>query len=103
MSKVKGCTNKNCTAYNVKISRKENFCSKCGSRLSYVCKSRKCDKILEESDGTYCKGCQIDKRDKRDKGKKALKVIAAPVVGVAGAAVTKVKWKDIANILSKIK
>ncbi|MGN1348160.1 MAG: hypothetical protein ACI4VI_04380 [Acutalibacteraceae bacterium] len=101
MAQVKSCTNEKCEAYNEKVNKKENYCSKCGSQLSYVCKNKKCHTFLEETDGTYCISCQAKKDDAKDKRKSIAVKVGTPILGVVGVALA--KGKDIIKNIPKTK
>ena len=69
MSAIKGCINKNCISFKKKIQYKktEDFCSKCGDKLQYVCKNKKCHKQLPDNSEKYCPICLAEKKDKKNK------------------------------------
>ena len=99
MAKVKGCTKSGCVANSKKIHYKKDdeFCSKCGMELSFVCK--KCHTpIAEDNKGSLCLRCVAEKEDKRDvamkkAGKAGQKIL---VVGGIVAGIGKGAW-DIAR------
>lgn len=83
MSKIKGCGSSNCIANKKKIKYKntDEFCSKCGKQLVYVCK--KCfTPIPENSKGSYCIRCQAERDDRKDNTLDKAKKIGGGVVGV---------------------
>lgn len=100
MARVKGCVNDKCLARQKKITyaESEEFCSKCGQRLSYVCK--KCYTPLESA-GKLCVRCQADKDDRNDKRNKWLIGIGSTAAAVTVGALT--KGKDIVKRIPKIK
>ena len=65
MKGVKGCLNVECVAKHKKIHYKhdDNFCSKCGEELKYVCS--KCHAVIGLPGHKYCADCQakINKRN----------------------------------------
>lgn len=96
MAKVKGCTNQNCTVFKKKITSKatEEYCSKCGQPLSYVCK--KCYKPID-SKGKYCTVHQAEKDDNAHNAKKVVLKAGGAALSLGILAVT--KGKDIAKYL----
>lgn len=88
MSNVKGCTNSQCIATKKKIKYKatEDFCSKCGAPLVYVCP--KCYTPIEKNE----KLCAIHQAKKEDQKDKAIKVVKEGGAFVAAAAVF--VWKN---------
>ena len=75
---VKGCINITCAAFHKRISYKksDDFCSKCGQPLYYVCK--KCYKPLENASDRYCPECNeemaLRRAELKEKAMKAGKV-----------------------------
>jgi len=100
MVRVKGCVNEKCAAFKKKITYKESeeYCSKCGQTLSYVCK--KCYTPLEEK-GKYCAIHQAEKDDKADHTKKV--VLGVSGVVLSAGAVVFTKGKDIVKNIPKLK
>lgn len=98
MAKVKGCTNSRCVAHTKKITYKksEDFCSKCGQPLSFVCKS--CYTPIEESQ-KLCVMCQAKVDDRNDKIKDGVLKVGGFVLTVGTVAVS--KGKDIAKYIPK--
>jgi len=80
MGRVKGCLNKNCLTNKKKITYKEgdDYCSKCGEKLSYVCK--KCYTQLPDKLEKYCVRCLAEKEDIKNKRLK----IGGGVLAVGG-------------------
>lgn len=68
--RVKGCPNERCEMHILKVKQDgdDNYCSKCGERLIYVC--AKCFRQLEGTDekGRICRQCEVEIKDKRVKG-----------------------------------
>lgn len=81
MSGVKGCTNSKCVAVKKKITYKEteDFCSKCGGPLTYVCK--KCYTPIEKKE-KLCARHQAEKKDKADKVMKTAAQAGGAVLSV---------------------
>lgn len=92
MAKIKGCTNSRCVAHTKKITYKksEDFCSKCGQPLSFVCKS--CYTPIEKSQ-KLCVMCQAKVDDRNDKIKEVAGQVGVAAVGLVTLAGT--KGKDI--------
>ena len=85
MAKIKGCTKAECNANIKKVHHKKDdeFCTKCGMKLDFVCK--KCHSPIEEkTKGNLCIRCKAEKEDKRDK---RAKQAGQAVGGVAAVAV----------------
>ena len=66
MKKIKGCGNESCEARKNKITYKdsEDFCSKCGSPLVYVCKD--CYTQLNDDSEKLCIRCKAKHDDRRE-------------------------------------
>ena len=77
MKRVKGCLNSSCTEYRkTYFEESDEYCSKCGSKLSYVCKHPKCFKQLPDNGiENICEFHRAEKKDKKDKRNKTLKKI----------------------------
>lgn len=89
----KGCPNPACGANQkmMKFKADDEFCSKCGTQLSFVCSTSKCYSSIEDQGPKHriCASCEAKKADRKDaildKGGKALGglgVVGAVVVGV---------------------
>lgn len=77
MGIVKGCFNKKCVANQKKITYKkaDEYCSKCGRKLYYVCRGKECYTQLPDDSEKYCARCLADKQDSKHKAlKKAGKI-----------------------------
>lgn len=100
MPKIKGCVNKQCEAYKKKVTYKKNeeYCSKCGHRLVYVCK--KCYKPISEKN-KYCIIHQAEQDDEKAKRKKVIVGVGGAVLGI-GALVC-AGSKNIIEHIVKIK
>lgn len=98
MAKIKGCTNSRCVAHTKKITYKksEDFCSKCGQPLSFVCKS--CYTPIEESQ-KRCVMCQAKVDDRNDKIKEVAGQAGVAVLSIGGIILT--KGKDVAKYIPK--
>ncbi len=79
MKMIKGCLNPNCEHGKRKKKKvaddeintlkktykyNDNFCSRCGEKLSYVCKV--CNKSLSTDSADICERCKAVKADKKD-------------------------------------
>ena len=86
---VKGCTNITCGAYHKRIRYKksDDFCSKCGQPLTYVCKN--CFSPVENASDRYCVACSEEMAEKREQ-MKASAVKAGKVALKAGEIAIKV-------------
>ena len=100
MSRVKGCTNSECIAVKKKIMYKEteDFCSKCGGALTYVCK--KCYTPIEKKD-KLCAIHQAEKEDKEDKVKQAAVTLGGMALSAGAFVVT--NGKSIVKNIPKFK
>lgn len=98
MAKLKGCTNSYCAAHKKKVTYKatEEFCSKCGQPLSFVCKS--CYTPIEESQ-KLCVMCQAKIDDRNDKIKNGALKVSGFLLTVGTVAVS--KGKDITKHIPK--
>lgn len=100
MANVKGCINAACVAHEKQTLYKDvdDYCSKCGNRLVYVCK--KCHTQLPDSSKQFCEYCLAEKQDKTDRTLKKVGVIAsgAAAVGIAAVNVGKLAIKGIAKL-----
>lgn len=104
MLRVKGCVNETCVANQKKITYKEadDYCSKCGSKLHYVCKE--CYTQLPDDSEKYCVRCLAEKQDRKDKTKNHALKIAGGAVGAAGVVVASIgKGKEIIKVIAKLK
>ena len=63
---MKGCTNITCAAYHkrTQFKKTDDFCSKCGQPLSYVCK--KCHTPVDGASIKYCLSCAEEMAAKRE-------------------------------------
>ena len=88
MKANRGCVNPECKAYKkIKYKDDDNFCSKCGRPLYYVCSD--CWKALEDDSETLCLACKTRRAQKKAEQKEAIKegaqAVAGVVVAVGGA------------------
>ena len=90
MAKIKGCTNSQCVAHTKKITYKksEDFCSKCGQPLSFICKS--CYTPIEESQ-RLCIMCQAKVDDRNDKIKDGVAKVGTAALSLGVAVLSKGK------------
>ena len=98
MAKVKGCTNSRCVAHTKKITYKksEDFCSKCGQPLSFVCKS--CYTPIEESQ-KLCVMCQAKVDDRNDKIKDGVLKVGGAALSIGAVVLS--KGKDLTKYIPK--
>ena len=75
MKRVKGCLNSNCKEYKKTYYKEsDEYCVKCGTKLSYVCKHPKCFKqIPDDVKENYCPVHIAERKDKKEKRVKPLK------------------------------
>lgn len=88
MAKIKGCTKAGCNANTKKVHFKKDdeFCTKCGMKLEFVCK--KCHSpIAETTKGNLCVRCKAEKEDKRDKAVKQGGQAVGGALAIGGALV----------------
>lgn len=92
MKRNKGCPDEACEAHVRKIKYKssDQFCSKCGSELVYVCKG--CYTILPNASNKFCTRCISKTEDRKDKFMGAANKIGGGMAtfGVAAAALGKI-------------
>lgn len=92
MKRVKGCLNSQCSEYKKSFYKEsDEFCVKCGTKLSFVCKNPKCFKQIPDNImGNLCPVHYAEKQDKKErrheKVVKAGSVVAAGVAVVGGIA-----------------
>lgn len=90
MKRVKACLNSNCTEYKrTYYKESDEYCVKCGAKLSYVCKHPKCFKqIPDDVKENYCPVHIAARQDKKEKRREAVKKIGGGILAVGGLAVT---------------
>ena len=95
-NRKKGCPNEACEAHKKEIKWKaeESFCSKCGTKLVFVC--AKCFKEIEDIDEKHklCARCEQERNDNMQKIKEGAKNAGKAVAAVGGAIAVKA-GKDI--------
>lgn len=84
MKRVKGCLNCNCEEYKkTQYKDTDEFCVKCGTKLSYVCKDKKCFKqIPDDIEEKYCPIHIAERKDKKEKRQDKLKKAGGVVLGL---------------------
>lgn len=99
MGMVKGCLSENCIARKKRIHYKktDEFCSKCGNKLSYVCAD--CFKQLPDDSQKYCITCAANRKDKKDTAKSAVGKIGGGVLAVGGIVLS--AGKIVADVIRK--
>lgn len=100
MKRVKGCLNSNCKEYRKTYYKEsDEYCVKCGTKLSYVCKQPKCFKqIPDDAKEKYCPIHAVERQDKKEKRNESLKKLGSGALAVCGAAVAVCKTViDIKN------
>lgn len=90
MTRAKGCLNSSCSEYKKNYYKaSDEYCVKCGAKLSYVCKYRKCFKqIPDDVIETYCPVHIAERQDKKEKRGDTLKKVGDGVLMVGGAIIT---------------
>ncbi|HHX61626.1 MAG TPA: hypothetical protein GX707_13100 [Epulopiscium sp.] len=98
MRRLKGCSSVKCIANKNKHTFKEanNYCSKCGNTLYYVCK--KCHTQLPGDSDKYCVRCSAQKQDKKESTLKIAGGITMTVVVAAAST-----GKKVIKVMSKLK
>lgn len=86
MKKVKACLNSECSeCKKTYYKATDEFCVKCGSRLSYVCKHKNCFKALpDDSKDVLCPVHLAEKKDREEKVKDGLMKVGTGIVAAAG-------------------
>ena len=81
MKRFKGCLNSECSEYRTRyFAESDEYCVKCGSKLSYVCKHSGCFKrIPDEMQEKYCPIHIAERRDTREKIWDGVKKVGAAV------------------------
>lgn len=96
MRRVKGCLNSKCTEYKKTYYKPtDEYCVKCGTKLNYVCKYRKCFKLIPDNvQEVYCPVHLAEIKDRREqRSSKAVKAGGgvAAFLGIASGAYTVIK------------
>ena len=93
MKKLKGCFNEKCIAYEKREKYNEDYsyCPKCGEKLKYVCRSKKCYTLLDEPLHIYCDACLKRKAEQKEDIKNNAKEVIniAPKIATIGPIVAK--------------
>lgn len=105
--RVKGCPNSDCENHIKKLRFKttDEYCSKCGEPLVFVCK--KCFSEIQDSgpEHTKCTHCMEEAQAKKeqyiDKAKDIAKKAGGAVVGVGGAIVVNVIQDEKKEVIKK--
>ena len=96
----KGCPNESCEIHKKKVMLKSeiDYCSKCGSKLIYVCS--KCSKEIEDIDKKHqiCCFCEAYLEEKRSHRIEKVKVGA----GKAGKVVVSVVSPIVLGVVGKV-
>lgn len=94
MKRVKGCLNRNCSEYKKRYFKStDDYCNKCGAKLSYVCKQKGCFKQLPDDENEeYCPIHLTERQDKRAKLGKAAGKALGITVGVVATVLSAVKF-----------
>lgn len=90
MKRVKGCLNSNCKEHKKTYYKEsDEYCVKCGTKLSYVCKHPKCFKqIPDDVKENYCPVHIAERKDKKEKRGETAKKIGGGLLAVGGLVVT---------------
>lgn len=90
MKRVKGCLNRNCTEYKKTYYKEcDEYCVKCGSKLSYVCKHPKCFKQIPDNEKETCCPVHIaERKDRKEKHGNTLKKVGSRVLAFGGIVLT---------------
>lgn len=93
MKKVKGCLSADCSEYKKNHYKEtDQYCVNCGSKLSYVCKNKKCFKqIPDDSKEAYCPVHLAEIQDEKENREKNLKKIGSGVFAIGGMIVAAAK------------
>ena len=90
MKRVKGCLNSNCKEQKKTYYKEsDEYCVKCGTKLSYVCKHPKCFKqIPDDVKENYCHVHIAERKDKKEKRGETVKKIGGGILAGVGVVVT---------------
>ena len=102
MSAIRGCTNDDCVMKHKKAKFKASdmFCSKCGTKLVYVCAD--CYEPVEKMTYKYCWPCQKRHDARKENRKEAVIKVAERVAPVVLPIVTKVDPKKAVKAAVKV-
>ena len=101
MKRVKGCLNNKCVEYKKTYYKEsDEYCVKCGTKLSYVCKHPKCFKQLPDNvKEKYCPVHLAEREDKKEKRGDTAKKVGGGVLAAFGVAVT--VGKTVVDVVRK--
>ena len=90
MKRVKACLNSSCTEYQKTYYKEsDEYCEKCGAKLSYVCKHPKCFKqIPDDVKENYCPVHKAERQDKKEKRVKTVKRIGGGILAAVTLTIT---------------
>lgn len=98
----KGCPNEGCILHTKKVKQnaENDFCSKCGTKLIFVCANSKCFDEIEDLGPKHriCSRCEIEIQEKKQKVVDGVKNVA----GKAGKAVVAVATPVVVGIAGKV-
>ena len=101
MKRVKGCLNSKCVEYKKTYYKEsDEYCVKCGTKLSYVCKHPKCFKQIPDNvKEKYCPPHLAERQDKKEKPGDTAKKVGGGVLAAFGVAVT--VGKTVVDVVRK--
>ena len=101
MKRVKGCLNSKCVEYKKTYYKEsDEYCVKCGTKLSYVCKQPKCFKQIPDNvKEKYCPVHLAERQDKKEKRGDTAKKVGGGVLAAFGVAVT--VGKTVVDVVRK--
>lgn len=90
MKRVKGCLNSNCKEYRKTYYKEsDEYCVKCGTKLSYVCKHPKCFKQIPDNvKEAYCPVHIAERKDRKEKRGNTLKKVGGGALALGGLVLT---------------
>lgn len=83
MKKIKGCLQEDCVKKKIVYKMDENFCTRCGQGLYYVCRKCKATVIDEHGESVLCIRCQAEIDDGKQKIMDATKKVGSAVLSTA--------------------
>ena len=86
MKRLKACLNEKCPTYRKSYYKaSDEYCVKCGQKLSFVCRAHKCFKpIPDDKHVAYCIIHQEERKDKKDNRINRAAKIGGGIVAGAG-------------------
>ena len=101
MKRVKGCLNSKYVEYKKTYYKEsDEYCVKCGTKLSYVCKHPKCFKQIPDNvKEKYCPVHLAEREDKKEKRGDTAKKVGGGVLAAFGVAVT--VGKTVVDVVRK--